>query len=295
MTIRRGNSAFERNPADAQTRLRVVLLRSDDPHQRWLERELDRTLELVGVVVEPGAAQQARLPRRRGVWWARRYQVLRQRACGRAAYRASYFDALAANQELSTPTVIVEWINDARSNAAVTGWAPDVIVVCGTTIVADAIIASAPLAINVHAGWLPGYRGNHAIYFAYERGDFAHIGASLHIVSSELDGGDLFAVHRPTIYPHDHDEHLYCRSVHGAGLLLCELLCALERGTPLRCTPQAHRGETFRHRDRTPASELRLWLRRRLGAHRVPHLDKTNARAQFRDGNEPPAGGAADA
>jgi methionyl-tRNA formyltransferase len=272
VTIRRTNGAFERAPEDPGTRLRIVLLRSDDPHQRWLERELARGLELVGVVVEPGAAQQARLARHRIAWWARRYQVLRQRACGRAAYRASYFDALAGEREPRMRTVVVDWINAARAREAVAAFAPDVVVVCGTMIVADAVIAPAPLAINVHAGWLPGYRGNHAIYFAYQRGDFEHIGASLHLVSSELDGGDLIAAHRPVIYPHDNDEHLYCRSVHGAGLLLCELLLALERGSPLRCAPQASRGDTFRHRDRTPRDELRLWLRRRLGSHRVPHL-----------------------
>jgi hypothetical protein len=149
VTIRRTNAAFERAPADAATRLRVVLLRSDDPHQRWLERELART------------------------------------------------SAATSHRSL------------------------------------------------------------------------------LHLVSSELDGGDLVAVHRPTIHPHDHDEHLYCRSLHGAGLLLCERLSAPQRGTQLQCTPQGGPDETFRHRDRTPPRELRLWLRRRLGAHRVPHLNAT--------------------
>jgi len=272
VTLRRTNGAFERATEDERTRLRIVLLRSDDPHQRWLERELARGLELVGVVVEPGAAQQARLRRHRVAWRARRYQVLRQRACGRAAYRARYFDALAGEQQPQAQTVVVDWISAAPARNAVAAFAPHVVVVCGTTIVADEVIAPAPLAINVHAGWLPAYRGNHAIYFAYERSDFEHIGASLHLVTSELDGGDLIAVHRPEIYPHDNDEHLYCRSVHGAGVLLCDLLLALERGRPLQCTPQTSRGETFRHRDRTARDELRLWLRRQLGLHRVPHI-----------------------
>lgn len=105
----------------------------------------------------------------------------------------------------------------------------------------------------MHAGALPDHCGNHAILFAYERGDFARIGASLHLVSDELDGGELIEVCRPAIYPHDNDEHLYCRSVHAGGLRLCALLGGLERGTPLTCRAQPDAGETFRHRDRTPS------------------------------------------
>jgi methionyl-tRNA formyltransferase len=274
MEIRRGADEFRAAAAGPGDRLRVVLLRSDDAHQRWLERQLARELDVTGVVVEPGAAQQARLRRRPVAWRARLYQVWRQRLCGRAAYRERYFDAMAVPAPPTPPTVAVDWINCERSRAAVAAFAPDVIVVCGTAIVADEVIAPAAIAINVHAGCLPDYRGNHGIFFAFERGDFGRIGASLHLVSSELDGGDLIEVWRPEIYPHDHDEHLYCRSVHGAGLRLCALLRALEQGSALAYAPQSHHGETFRHRDRTPARELRLWLRRRLGAHAVPHLQR---------------------
>jgi methionyl-tRNA formyltransferase len=110
------------------------------------------------------------------------------------------------------------------------------------------------------------------VFFAYERGDFERIGGSLHLVTPELDGGDLVAVVRPEIFPHDNDEHLYCRSVQAAMERLFELLSDLAGGADVPTTPQGSGGETFRHRDRTPARELRLWARRRLGRHPVPHL-----------------------
>lgn len=110
------------------------------------------------------------------------------------------------------------------------------------------------------------------MYFAYERGDFEHIGASLHILSDDLDRGNLIDVIRPPIVPCDNDEHLYCRSVEAAAIRLCERLAQLESGQPLTCAAQPDRGQTFRHRDRTPSRELRLWLRRRAGHHRVPQL-----------------------
>lgn len=121
-------------------------------------------------------------------------------------------------------------------------------------------------------GGVPDYRGNHGIFFAYERSDFDSIGASLHLVSRQLDEGHLIDVFRPVVLPHDHDEHLYCRAAHGGAVRLRTLLQGLECGEKLTSTPQVGVGTTFRHRDRTPGRELRLWLRRRLGLHRVPHL-----------------------
>ena len=259
--------------------VRVALLRSDDPHHVWLEAQLAGRLDLVGAVVEPGAAQQARLWRRRrwvdGV--ARAYQGRRQRLTGRAAHRRRYFELSGDGAPRPTrpvpafARVEVDWINDERAQGAVKTMEPDVVVVCGTTIVERATLAGAP-AINVHAGHLPRYRGNHGIYFAFERGDFEHIGASLHLVTPELDGGELIEFVRPELFPHDNDEHLYCRSVEAAVLRLCDLLEEHGTGATRRSAPQDGDAETFRHRDRTPRRELRLWLRRRLGRHPVPRL-----------------------
>ncbi len=190
----------------------------------------------------------------------------------RTAYRRRYFAPLSREESWGGQRKAVRWINADGARAAVARSVPDVIVICGTTYVHPEVLAMAPLAVNVHGGHLPHYKGNHGIFFAYERSDFEHIGASLHVATAELDGGELIEVVRPEVFPHDHDEHLYCRAVHAAALRLCALLEALESGSPLVFAPQPPIGRTYRHRDRTPGRELRLWLRRRLGLHPVPHL-----------------------
>jgi len=190
----------------------------------------------------------------------------------RTAYRRRYFAPLSREESWGGQREAVRWINADGARAAVARSVPDVIVICGTTYVHPEVLAMAPLAVNVHGGHLPHYKGNHGIFFAYERSDFEHIGASLHVATAELDGGELIEVVRPEVFPHDHDEHLYCRAVHAAALRLCALLEALESGSPLVFAPQPPIGRTYRHRDRTPGRELRLWLRRRLGLHPVPHL-----------------------
>ncbi|WP_441247697.1 formyl transferase [Kitasatospora sp. McL0602] len=276
--IRRNGNEWHAGPAAPGERLRVAVLCSDDPHHTYLVSRLARELDLVGVVVEPGAAQQRRLWARRA--WvdavARAYQVRRQRLTGRSAYRRRYFAALTAGVTPPAERVRrVDWINSAAATAHLEQLRPDVTVVCGTTYLRSATIAAGGLMINIHGGHLPHYKGNHCVFFAFLRKDYQRIGASLHLVAAKLDGGDLLEVVHPEIRPQDNDEHLYDRSVHLAIDRLVEILTALEGGqAALRTVVQEDAGETFRHRSRKPHLDLWAWLRIRSGLERVPHIPR---------------------
>ncbi|MEV7773845.1 formyl transferase [Kitasatospora sp. NPDC086791] len=259
-------------------RLRVAVLCSDDPHHRYLVARAARDLNLVGVVVEPGAEQQRRLRARRARTdaVARAYQVRRQRWTGRSAYRRRYFAALTPPVSPAPELVRhVDWINSPAAVEFLEGLRPDVTIVCGTTYLKRPVIEAGGLMINIHGGHLPEYKGNHCVFFAFLRKDYQRIGASLHLVTSRLDGGELVEVVRPEILPQDNDEHLYDRSVHLAIDRLVEILTVFEAGdTVLRTVPQEDTGETFRHRSRKPHLDLWAWLRIRLGLERVPHIPR---------------------
>lgn len=257
-------------------RLRVVVLCSDDPQHDFLLSELGRTGALVGAIVEPGTAQQRTLWRRRRYadWAFRAYQVRRQRMTGRSRYRRAYFLPLVNPGCLANvPRVVVNSVNSELAREALAQLRPDVTVVCGTLYIGRSTLQHAGLAINIHGGHLPEYRGNHCVFFAFRNRDFGRIAATLHVVSAQLDGGDVIEVVQPEIYPHDNDEHLYCRSLHRAILRLVEILDARQpEDIRLAARPQPEAGALYRHRSRTPRIELGLWLRRRLGLHAVPHL-----------------------
>ena len=270
MEVSVADGGITATPSSAGRRLRIVVLRSDDPHQRYLEVQVARRSSLVGVVVEPGAVQRARLRSQRkwSAWAWRAYHLKRQQLTRRAAYRRGYF-AGAGTAGGAAERITVDWINSPQSGEFLARLRPDVLLVCGTSYIRPEVFGTAPVAINVHGGFLPDYKGNHGVFFAFERGDMNRIGASLHLVSAELDAGPLIAVAQPEIFPHDNDEHLYCRSVKAAIDLLCETLCRLESGETITVWPQPPGGTVYRHRDRTPGRELRLWVRRRLGVHRT--------------------------
>ncbi|SOB79503.1 formyl transferase [Streptomyces sp. 1331.2] len=299
MTVeRRNGNEWHLTPEAPGARLRVAVLCSDDPHHRYLVARIARDLDLVGLVVEPGAAQQSRLWARRA-WTdavARGYQVRRQRYTGRSAYRRRYFAALtrALTPPLAPPgeapaqapaapspsperVLRVDWINSPEAVAFLEDLRPDVTVVCGTTYLKRPVIEAGHLMINIHGGYLPQYKGNHCVFFAFLRKDYRRIGASLHLVTSRLDGGELVEVVRPEVLPQDNDEHLYDRSVHLAIDRLAEILTVFEAGggdTVLRTVAQEDTGETFRHRSRKPHLDLWAWLRIRLGLERVPHIPR---------------------
>ncbi|MCX4966776.1 formyl transferase [Streptomyces sp. NBC_00654] len=258
------------------SRLRVLLLTSDDPQHAYLRLLLASELDLVATIVEPGAAQKRRLKRnRRHRDLAYRvYQGWRQRVTGRARQRRTYFQELSRGLPHSpSPVHVVDSVNSAEAKELSARLEPDLTVVCGTGILGKQIIERTPgLMVNIHGGWLPEYKGNHGVYFAYLHQDWQHIGATLHLVTPALDAGPILDRVTPAPHPGDSDEQLYARSVHAAALRLTELARGLERGEVISAVPQEDRGTTYRHRDRKPWPEFVLWIRRTTGRHRTPGM-----------------------
>lgn len=253
--------------------MRIVVLSTDDPHQRYLLHELERRFGLVGVILERNRAQVRRLWRRRRyrAWIYRKYHAARSRWTGRSRYRRAFFlPLIPEGTGWPETTLEVDWVNGRAAREAVARWQPDVTVVCGTGIIRRSLLAYTGLTINIHGGCLPEYKGNHCIFFAFYQSRFDQIGGTLHEVTRRLDSGPIFDLSRPSIYPHDDDETLYCRSVHLAMQRLFELLEGVRAGRQPSGVPQPPGGRVFRHRDRTPWLDLVLWIRRRLGLHRVP-------------------------
>jgi methionyl-tRNA formyltransferase len=255
-------------------RLRVVLLTCDGPQHTYLRRLVGARLDLLATIVEPGADQQRRLWRRGRYRDAlyRAYQGRRQKLTGRARYRREYFGALCAGlAEPDSPAHRVANVNSPEVRELVAELRPDLTVVCGTGVLGRKLIGAVPgLMVNIHTGWLPEYKGNHCIYFAYRAADWDRIGATVHVLTPTLDSGAVLDTAVPPLFPHDNDEHLYSRSVHHGALRTVELAERLERGEAIPLREQPDRGTAYRHRDRTPLPELALWLRRITGRHPVP-------------------------
>jgi len=83
--------------------------------------------------------------------------------------------------------------------------------------------------LNIHPSLLPKYRGLHTHRRALEAGDREH-GASVHIVTAELDGGPVIAQARIAIEPGDDEDTLAARLLVQEHRLLPAVLALLANG-----------------------------------------------------------------
>ncbi len=145
---------------------------------------------------------QARL---RGLRRRAAHEAERVRVLGEA------WQALPAGVE----QLVVPSINAPEVQERLTALKPDLILDHGTSIVRDRILETAPLALNLHWGLSPYYRGTHCTEWALVRHDPLNIGVTVHRLSREVDGGDVLGQARATLSPED--------TVHSIDLQLTKL------------------------------------------------------------------------
>ncbi len=80
---------------------------------------------------------------------------------------------------------------------------PDLILDHGTSIVDNHILKTSPLALNLHWGLSPYYRGTHCTEWALINWDPKNIGVTIHKLSDEIDGGQILAQSRADINGND--------------------------------------------------------------------------------------------
>ena len=80
---------------------------------------------------------------------------------------------------------------------------PDLILDHGTSIVKNHILDNAKLALNLHWGLSPYYRGTHCTDWALINWDPNNIGVTIHKLTNEIDGGDILSQKRAKIKSND--------------------------------------------------------------------------------------------
>ncbi len=108
---------------------------------------------------------------------------------------------------------------------------PDLIVCAGYMRILDgkALAPWTGRMINIHPSLLPKYRGLHTHRRALEAGDSEH-GASVHLVTAELDGGPVIAQARVAVHADDDEQSLAARVLDCEHPLLIASVDALARG-----------------------------------------------------------------
>ncbi len=206
--------------------MRLVLLTGEDHEHCHVANRLADAFALARIVVDAGVPR-SRLNRVR--YLRRRYSTaqLLSRAIGqglafvcrdRAARREALFQVLGRepcerhrHQEILTR---VSGLNAPATQALIRDLSPDVLLVYGTAVVRDEILSlAARLALNLHTGMSPYYRGVDCAFWPLYHGELERLGATVHQCTRELDGGVIYQVGQVPLERDDDRFRVFARAV----------------------------------------------------------------------------------
>jgi hypothetical protein len=255
---------------------RVVLLTKPYPLAAVLEHRVAETGCLAGVVHEQPPAgwrtlrrETRRLVKRMGAARAAdviAYQLYQRLFRARELRRRidELTSALPPRHPGDVPRQSFPSLNTPDARTAIKSLAPDVLIVHGTGILKPETFGVAPLAVNVHCGVLPEYRGHDSTFWALAGGDFDNVGVSLHVIDAGVDTGTLIAQARVKCGPEDSDIDVWISAFARGVDLVVDLVDALRHGAPVLLQPSGQ--PPGKHYGRKGLTDYIAFARRRRQA-----------------------------
>lgn len=109
---------------------------------------------------------------------------------------------------------------------------PDVIAIYGTGIIPDEVLAlGGSVALNMHTGLSPWYRGVACAMWPLVENEPDKIGATVHECTSAVDGGAIFFRDRAELFRGDDLHAVFARAVKAGAAGYCEVIERAAAGT----------------------------------------------------------------
>lgn len=110
------------------------------------------------------------------------------------------------------PALEVPNINSPESIEFIKNKKPDVIAVCGTSLIKPEVFKLAPKGtINIHSGITPEYRSNESVFWALYNQEPDKVGVTIHYIDSGIDTGRIIYQQNVGVSPKDNLATLYCK------------------------------------------------------------------------------------
>ena len=146
----------------------------------------------------------------------------------------------------SVPTIEVPNINDAACIEFVRSLAPDMLAVCGTTVIRAAVFSLARVGtLNIHTGITPEYRSADPIFWALYEGKPDKVGVTIHLVDAGIDTGPIVRQEVVPVFRVDTLSSIYLRCIRRGAELYLGVLADAERGTLSRQAPKKAPSRAF--------------------------------------------------
>lgn len=162
-------------------------------------------------------------------------------------------------------------INSSGTEDLIRSFNPNCLITCGAPMLRKNIYKAAPLAVNVHWGIAPQFRGADSIFWAMYHRQWDCIGLTLHQIDDGADTGLHYAKARPELCYEDTEAALWAKLANLAPEMVGTFLSHLSRHTIKGVRPDNTIGRQYFYRDRVPEVEAELASRNGDG-HPVPSM-----------------------
>lgn len=174
-------------------------------------------------------------------------------------------------RELPVFEISEDDLNDSRGHDLIRELETDVLITRRTCILKESLFTIPALALNIHQGLAPQYRGNHTLFWALYKGDAAAVATTVHRLAPGIDDGDIYGIARPYIHPLRSEAALSIEMMKLSVDIIERLLSKAEReGRVPEGKKQREKGKLYLDRHRTPRRDLDyfLWRKWRFSARR---------------------------
>ena len=151
-----------------------------------------------------------------------------------------YFGDDWQDLDKSLRIVYCKSINDPAIEHLLEEEKPDLLLDHGTSIVKAHIIDKAPLALNLHWGLSPYYRGTHCTEWALINWDPHNVGVTIHRLAKAIDGGDVLGQARVEIAATDSVDAINMKLTCAGTKIVIDAVQDWEQGHLLQFQKQDH-------------------------------------------------------
>ena len=272
--------------------MKIVILTSNTPSNMWLVNQILARHEVAALVIEalPLArgiqekrARRMRMWRRHGL--ARTlnklaYNALRWRILRPAEGERLRKEFFPGNAEVAysrfVPHVTVANINDPACVELIKQHRPDVLAVCGTSVIRAEVFTLAPLGtLNIHTGITPEYRSADPIFWALYHDEPNKVGVTVHFIDRGIDTGPIIFQESVPVYVGDDLVKIAIRCIRRGAALYVSALEELERGAVRTLDRSSVQGRAFYSINLGLVQYLRFCWRLAKLQRRLPRLPAT--------------------
>ncbi len=227
--------------------MKVLILTSYIPHNIYLVNYLSDRKNIIGRVIEKrpvlrtqGEKMNIRrnMIKRYGLFKTvnkllyNKYKSHLMKDNANEMKRLLFPDSEEVGYAKDIPAVEVGSINDQKCIEFISEYEPDIIAVCGTTVIRPEVFTlSKKGTINIHCGITPEYRSADTIFWPLYNNEPDKVGVTIHFVDAGIDTGDIIYQQPVEVTKEDSLTTLYCKCISTGADLMVKAISDIENGS----------------------------------------------------------------